>query len=96
MRSFALDEALIRRARDVPLIGYIMVHEPGNIKQSAGGRYELRDHDSLKISDNSKWFWHSRGFGGFGSLDFLMKVRGVKFTDAVAMLTGEKAQKHQP
>ena len=68
-----------------------MASEPGNVKESKGGGYELRDHDSLKISDNGKWFWHSRGFGGFGSLDFLMKVRGVGFVDAVEMLTGEKA-----
>jgi len=89
--AFALDDRLISRARDVPLISYLQTSEPGNIKPSAGGGYELRDHDSLKISDNGKWYWHSRGFGGFGCLDFLTKVRGVKFTDAVEMLTGERA-----
>ena len=92
---FALDDALIKRARDVPLIGYIMAHEPENIKRSSGGGYELCDHDSLKISDNGKFFWHSRSIGGYGALDFLIKVRGVKFTDAVEMLTGEKAPQYE-
>lgn len=94
MVRFALDESLIKRARDAPLINYIMTHEPGNIKRSPGGGYELRDHDSLKISDSGKFYWHSRGVGGFGSLDFLMKVRGVKFVDAVEMLTGEKTAEY--
>jgi hypothetical protein len=86
-----MDEKLIARAREVPLIGYLIRHEPGNIKRSIGGEYELRDHDSLKISENGKFMWHSRGIGGFGSLDFLIKVRGVKFVEAVEMLTGGRA-----
>ena len=40
---FALDESLIKRARDVPIISFIMAHESGNIKRSAGGGYVTDD-----------------------------------------------------
>ena len=44
------------------------------------------DHDSLKIS-NGKWMWWSRGFGGATALDYLIKVKGLSFTDAMRILT---------
>jgi hypothetical protein len=45
------------------------------------------EHDSLKIS-NGMWFRHSTQQGGVSALDFLVKVRGVHFVDAVLSLTG--------
>jgi hypothetical protein len=45
------------------------------------------EHDSLKMS-NGKWFRHSTQQGGYSALDFLIKVRGVHFVDAVQSLTG--------
>ena len=47
----------------------------------------MAEHDSLKIS-NGKWFRHSTQQGGVSALDFLVKVRGVHFVDAVQSLTG--------
>jgi len=46
------------------------------------GEYCLRSHDSLKIS-NGKWHWFSRGIGGRSALDYLIKVEGIPFMDAV-------------
>ena len=40
---------------------------------------------------NGKWYWHSRGFGGYNSLDYLIKVEGMGFVDAVETLTGKSA-----
>jgi hypothetical protein len=37
---------------------------------------------------NGKWFRHSTQQGGYSALDFLIKVRGVHFVDAVQSLTG--------
>lgn len=45
----------------------------------------LKSHDSLKLS-NGKWMWHSRGIGGKTALDFLIKVRGFSFIEAVQIL----------
>ena len=35
--------------------------------------YCTAEHDSLKIS-NGKWYWWSRGFGGYSALDYFIKV----------------------
>lgn len=45
----------------------------------------LKSHDSLKLS-NGKWMWHSKGVGGRTALDFLIKVRGFSFIEAVQIL----------
>lgn len=44
-------------------------------------------HDSLKIS-NGKWMWFSQGFGGVSALDYLMKVKGCTFNQAMEILEG--------
>ena len=47
------------------------------------------EHDSLKIS-NGKWMWWSRGFGGSSALDYLIKVKGMQFMDAMKILTDDR------
>ena len=51
------------------------------------------EHDSLKIS-NGKWMWWSRGFGGNSALDYLIKVKGMQFMDAMKILTKEGTDIH--
>jgi len=46
---------------------------------------------SLKITAPSgKWMWWSRGFGGYSALDYLIKVKGLQFMDAMKILTEEE------
>ena len=80
----------IEQARSVDLLTYLQTHEPHSIRKSGAGEYCLVEHDSLKIS-NGRWNWFSRGFGGYSALDFLIKVRGYAFPDAVYHLTDGKA-----
>ena len=47
-----------------------------------GGSYCTKEHDSLKIS-NGMWYWFSRSIGGRSALDYLIKVEGMAFTEAV-------------
>ena len=82
------DPAVIEQARQIDLLSYLQRYEPGNLKRVAGNVYCTREHDSLKIS-NGKWYWWSRGFGGFSALDYLMKVREFSFVEAVQTLTGD-------
>ena len=63
------------------LLTYLQNYEPGELMKS-GGEYCTRTHDSLKIS-HGKWMWWSRGFGGASALDYLIKVQGLSFSDAV-------------
>ena len=81
-----LSDEQIMKAREIDLLSYLQRYEPNSIRQNRAGEYYLTQHDSLKIS-NGKWFRHSTQEGGHSALDFLMKVRGVSFVDAVESLT---------
>jgi len=76
----------IAEAKQMDALTYVMAYEPNNIRKASRNEYRLIDHDSLKLS-NGKWHWFSRGIGGIGALDFLIKVRGMGFVDAVELLT---------
>ena len=86
-------KAQIDAAKATPVLDYLSQYEPNNIKRCSRDTYCLRDHDSLKITiSNGMWHWFSRGIGGCNALDFLMKVRGVSFMNAVATLTGQESE----
>lgn len=78
----------IERAKAVNIEEYILSHEPHNIKR-VGHTLYLKDHDSLRIS-NGLWKWESHGIGGKNVVDYLIKVRGYEFTDAVRHLAGDE------
>ena len=83
-----LSDEQIAQAREIDLLEYLLTYEPTNVRQSKGrpNQHEMVEYDSLKIS-NGKWFRHSTQEGGFSALDFLVKIRGVHFVDAVQSLT---------
>lgn len=80
----------IRRARQMDLPTYLRTYEPDELVRLSEGNYCTKEHDSLKIS-NGKWHWFSRGFGGTTALDYLVKVRGISFPDAVETILGRAA-----
>ena len=94
-RYVQFDPAVIEQARQTDLLSYLQRHEPSNLKRVAGNTYCTKDHDSLKIS-NGKWYWWSRGFGGVSALDYLIKVRGYGFVEAVQTLTGDMGRWKPP
>lgn len=77
----------IAQAKEMDLLTYLRNYEPENLVHFSGNTYCTREHDSLKIS-NGKWNWFSRGIGGKTALDYLIKVQGVSFTEAVEALAG--------
>jgi hypothetical protein len=77
----------IARAKEWDIEEYILTHEPNNVRR-IGSAYYLKDHESLEIS-NGLWNWHSQGVGGKNCIDYLIKVRGYGFVDAVRRLAGE-------
>jgi hypothetical protein len=77
----------IARAKEINIEDYILSREPNNVKR-VGSAYYLKDHDSLEIG-NGLWNWHSQGIGGKNVVDYLIKVRGYSFVDAVRHLAGE-------
>ena len=74
----------------IDLLSYLREFEPSNLVMVKGTSnvYCTAEHDSLKIS-NGKWYWWSRGFGGYSALDYLIKVKEYDFVEAVEILTGQ-------
>ena len=86
-------EKQIDQARSIDLLTYLQSFEPTELVHVRGNTYCTREHDSLKIS-NGKWMWWSRGFGGNSALDYLIKVKGMSFMDAMKILTKEGTDLH--
>ena len=78
----------IDRAKKASILEYVLANEPGNVRK-VGSNYFLKDHDSLEIS-NGLWNWHSQGIGGRNVIDYLIKVRGYSFVDAVCEAIKER------
>ena len=79
------DKEQVEKAREMDLLTYLKLCDPGDLVKVSGENYSTRSHDSMSIS-NGKWMWWSRGFGGASALDYLVKVRGHPFTEAVGMI----------
>lgn len=78
-------------AKEVDLLSFLSRHYPNEILRVSANTYCTREHDSLKIS-NGKWYWFSQGIGGRSALDYLIKVKGIPFTEAVGMILGRAAE----
>ena len=60
------------------------------VRSGSRGEFQLREHDSFKINEETSfWHWKSRDVGGKTALDYLVKVEGIKFVDAVLALCEE-------
>ncbi|MEG2004037.1 MAG: hypothetical protein RR057_05505 [Clostridia bacterium] len=85
---------MIEKAKEMDLFTYLQNYEPHELVRFSGNTYTTKTHDSLKIS-NGKWMcvvksnmhW-IRGIGGKSALDYLVKVKGFEFTQAVETLIG--------
>ena len=80
----------IEKARQVDLFTYLQTCEPQELVHVSGNVYCTREHDSLRIS-NGKWCWFSRGIGGYSALDYLIKVKGCSFMEAMEAVIGRAA-----
>lgn len=80
-----IDPSTVEQVKKIDLLTYLQEREPDELVKIGPNAYATKTHDSLKIS-NGKWYWWSRGFGGRSALDYLIKVRGMSFTDAVSCL----------
>ena len=77
----------LQRAREMDLLTYLTYYDPGNLRHVSGNVYSTVEHDSL-IINNGKWCWFSQGIGGRSALDYLIKVKGIPFRDAVERIIG--------
>ncbi len=93
MQLFSKED--IQRAREMDLMTYLSVYEPHNLKHVSGNIYSTVEHDSL-IINNGKWCWFSQGVGGRSALDYLIKVKGMPFLEAVQRIIGSAPEKIVP
>lgn len=82
----------ILKAKQMDLLTYLQNYEPQELVHVSGNIYCTKAHDSLRIS-SGKWCWFSRGIGGKSALDYLIKVNGLSFLEAVEQITGQAAVK---
>lgn len=85
----------IERAKEMDLLTYLQRYEPDELVRISSNTYTTRTHDSLKIS-NGLWMWWSRCIGGKGALDYLMKVRGMTFIEAVSQIANDESKMKKP
>lgn len=90
MRYIAAED--VAKAKEMDLLTYLRNYEPQELVCVSGNTYCTREHDSLRIS-NGKWCWFSRGIGGRSALDYLIKVKGIPFTQAAEIILGREAEK---
>ena len=84
-------EEQITAAKQMTAIEFLRRYRPGElVKAESRGEFQLREHDSFKINEaTSLWHWKSRDVGGKSVLDYLIKVEGMKFVEAVQALCEE-------
>jgi hypothetical protein len=73
------------RVKQIDLLSYLEKRESDELVKLGNDTYTTKSHDSLKLS-NDRWYWWSQGFGGKTALDYLVKVKGHSFLDAVQRL----------
>lgn len=81
---------ILCEVKKMDLLSFLSTTSPNELIHVGGNTFCTREHDSLKIS-NGKWYWFSRGIGGRSALDYLIKVKGIPFMQAVEMLLGRAA-----
>lgn len=84
-----IDKTDIDKARNIDFITFLERYKGFHFRH-LGGEYRCTEHTSLAVkSDRLSWYWHSKGIGGYGAIDFLMKIDGYDFKGALQLLSDE-------
>ncbi|MCL2774220.1 MAG: DUF3991 and toprim domain-containing protein [Oscillospiraceae bacterium] len=82
-----IDNKIVEQARNTDIIAFFE-QRYGFTFVRHGDSYRCKQHTSLAVKDNRRsWYWHSKSVGGFGVLDYLMKVENMPFHEAIHELT---------
>lgn len=87
-----LEEDIIERAKNTDMIALLESEEGFSFKSTYGEReFKCIEHNSLVVNGNRRrWYWNSRQVGGNNAIDYLVKIRGMNFRDAVLHLVGDR------
>lgn len=89
-----LEEDIIEQAKNTDMIALLESEEGFSFKSTYGEReFKCIEHNSLVVNGNRRrWYWNSRQVGGNNAIDYLVKIRGMNFRDAVLHLVGDREQ----
>ena len=91
-----MDSRLVEQARNADMIAFLEKNN-GFTFYAKRGAYRCKQHPSLAVKgDRLSWYWHSKGVGGFGAIDFLMKIENTSFREAVETVTGINPVTREP
>lgn len=82
----------VEAANQIHIIDYLNAKGEQIIKQG-NKYYRHAEHDSLIFNENGKWYWNSRGEGGFGAISFARMYYNISFQDAVRDVNGQSIEK---
>jgi hypothetical protein len=83
-----IENKILEQARNADLITFLERYAGFTFTQK-GGAYRCSQHPSLAVKDDRlSFYWHSKGVGGHGALDYLTKLEGMPFRKAVEVVTG--------
>jgi len=85
-----ISEEQKKLAKEVDLLTYLQTSEPNELIKSGANEYRTATHSSLVIS-NGLWIWNREQIGGRSALDYLIKVRGMNFLEAIEMILNSPA-----
>ncbi|MDR1703680.1 MAG: DUF3991 and toprim domain-containing protein [Clostridiales bacterium] len=78
-----IDTKEVEQARNTDIIAFLE-RRCGFAFAHRGGAYRCNQHPSLAVKDDRRsWYWHSKGVGGYGALDYLIKAENLSFREAV-------------
>jgi len=91
-----IDNKIVEQARNADIIAFLEQRYGFEFVRRSGS-YRCKQHTSLAVKDDRlSWYWHSKGIGGFGLLDYLRKVENMPFIEAVEAVYGIQPTSAQP
>ncbi len=83
-----IDNNMVEQARCTDIIDFLEQRRGFTFIQR-GGTFRCKEHESLAIkADRLSWYWHSQGVGGFGALDYMIKIENMTFREALEAVAG--------
>ena len=79
-------EREIAQAKQMNLYQYMQLCEPDNFKPEGPGQFRHKGHSSLSFAENGTWTYFKTHATGRTAVDYLIKVEGVPFVEAVRQI----------
>jgi len=85
-----IDDKTVENARNADMVGFFKKRCRYTF-DTLRNAYRCKEHPSLAVNaDRHAWFWHSKGIGGYGPIDYLIKIENMPFREAVEIVAGAK------